>query len=157
MSAPPISTSATAPRYARPFVVLFLTALVVCAVASLNAWPFSNWRLFSSLRADRQTSWQAVAVDTTGGERDYPIASVMHGYRGFGHIVGGFPKRSAATRDAVCSVWLQGATKRFGPTTAFLRIEHLGWMVSHRQRDRAAAPQRTPAWICSPNGARAAT
>ncbi len=156
MSAPPLPDSATAPRFARPFVVLFLTVLVVCAVDSVNAWPFSTWKLFSSLRTDKQTSWQAMAVDATGREQDYPIASIAHGYRGFGRIVTGFPKRSTAGRDAICAAWLTGATKRLGPSTDLLRIYHLDWLVSQRQGDRAAAPRRTLDWICDQQGLRAA-
>lgn len=148
MSAPPLSDRATVPRYARAFVALFLTALVACAVASVNAWPFSTWRLFSRLRTDRQTSWQATAVDTSGRERDYPIASLNHGYRGFGRIVNGFAKRSAVRRDSICATWLTKATKRFGRSTQFVRLYHLDWLVSRRQGDRAAPPRRTLVWIC---------
>jgi hypothetical protein len=129
-------------------VALFLTALVVCAVASVNAWPFSSWRLFSTLRSDRQTSWQAAAVDARGFEQNYPIASI-------GRIMNGFGKRSAPRRDAICTGWLARATKRFGPTTAVLRLYRLDWLVSRRQGDRAAAPQRTLDWICDRQGARA--
>jgi hypothetical protein len=151
-----ISSSSSVPRYARPFVALFLVALIFFPLAAVNAWPFSSWRLFSSLRTDRQTSWQALAVDSAGHERDYPIASVPHGYRGFGRIMTGFSKRPAAGRDAICGVWLQGATKRFGPSVDLLRIYSLNWLVSDRHGHRAAAPRRTLAWICSPEGARAA-
>jgi hypothetical protein len=136
-------------------VALFLVAVVVFPLAAVNAWPFSSWRLFSSLRADRQTSWQALAVDSAGHERDYPVASVPHGYRGFGRIMSGFSKRSAGERNAICGVWLQGATKRFGPSVDLLRIYTLNWLVSDRHGHRAASPRRTLAWICSSQGARA--
>ncbi len=155
MSAPPLSASATVPRYARAFVVVFLSALVICTLASVNAWPFSSWRLFSSLRTDKQTSWQATAVDASGREQDYPIASIAHGYRGFGRIVSGFPKGSAARRDATCAAWLTGATKRFVPSIDFLWIYQLDWLASRRQGDRAGAPRRTLAWICDRQGLRA--
>lgn len=156
MSAAPPSGSATVPRHARAFVALFLSALVFCAVASVNAWPFSNWRLFSSLRTDRQSSWQAVAVDSTGPEQDYPIASIAHGYRGFGRIMNGFANRPAARRDAICAAWLSGATKRLGPGITSLRLYHLDWLVSRRGGDRAVPPRRTLAWICDRQGVRAA-
>lgn len=149
MSAPPLSGSATVPRYARAFVALFLAAVVVCAVASVNAWPFSSWRLFSRLRSDRQTSWQATAVDASGREQNFPIASIDHGYRGFTRLAGGLAKRSAASRDSICAAWLTRATKEFGPGTESLRIYHLDWLVSRRQGDRAAPPNRTLVWMCN--------
>ena len=148
--------SAKPPRYARPFVVGFLATLVICAVAAVNAWPFSSWRLFSSLRTDRQTSWQAVAVDAGGRERDYPIAAMPHGYQGFRPMMNGFATRSSGGRNAVCDAWLRGATRRFGPSIALLRIYHLQWLLSDRRGGRAGPPQRTLTWICDPNGARGA-
>lgn len=156
MSAPSRPDSATVPRYARAFVALFLAALVGCAVASVNAWPFSSWKLFSSRRTDKQTSWQAVAVDTSGRAQDDPIASMAHGYRGFGRIASSFPKLSASRRDAICSAWLAVATKRFGPSVDSLRIYRLDWLVSQRRGDRAAAPRHTLDWICDRQGVRAA-
>jgi hypothetical protein len=138
-------------------VVLFLSALVVCAVGAVNAWPFSSWRLFSSLRTDRQSSWQAMAVDTSGRERDFPIAAMPHGYRGFRPIMNGFASRSSGSRNAVCGIWLRGATRRFGPSTEQLRIYHLHWLLSDRHGGRAGPPKRTLAWTCGPKGADVAT
>jgi hypothetical protein len=57
---------AAAPRYARPFVAVFVATLVICALAPLNLWPFSNWELFSRLRSPLETSWEVVAVERSG-------------------------------------------------------------------------------------------
>ncbi len=65
---------AAAPRYARPFVAVFLAMLVVCALAPLNLWPFSNWELFSRLRPPVVNTWEAVAVERRGGVIDRQIA-----------------------------------------------------------------------------------
>jgi hypothetical protein len=145
-----------APPYARPFVALFLATLVVCAAAAWNAWPFSNWELFSRLRTDRQIVWAAVAVDASGRERHYPITAVRHGFRGFEFIAARFSQRSAAERDSICSAWLRGAKAHYGPTTRFLRIYELERLLSDRRGKRAASPQRTLAWTCTTKGARAA-
>ncbi len=153
----PSSASAGAPRSARPFVALFLATLVVCALAAWNPWPFANWELFSRLRTDQQTRWEAVAVDLAGREHHYPIASLPRGYRGFASIMADFFERSAAERDAICAAWLRGATARFGSDTRLLRINHLEWLLSDRQGSRAAPPHRALAWICTAKGARAAS
>jgi len=137
-------------------VALFLATLVVCPLAALNAWPFANWDLFSRLRTNQQTRWEAVAVDRARRERDYPIASVPPSYRAFGSIMADFSERSAADRDAICAVWLRGASEEFGSGTWLLRIYHLEWLLSDRQGSRAAPPHRTLAWICSAKGAREA-
>jgi hypothetical protein len=146
--------SAAAPRYARPFVALLLTTLVVCPLAALNPWPFSNWELFSRLRTNQQTGWRAVAVDSAGRQHAYPIASLPHDYRPFGSIRADSSERSATERDAICAAWLRGATQRYGSGTRLVRIYQLDWLLSDRQRRRAAAPHRTLAWICRTKGAR---
>ena len=152
----PSPGEAPPPRYVRPFVAVFLTALVVCAVAAVNLWPFSNWELFSQLRTDRQTGWGAVAIDRSGRARNYSIAALAHGYRGFGSIVEHFAERPAEQRDAICAVWLGGATAQFGSSTRQVRIDHLSWLLSDRRGKRAAPPHRTPVWTCSAGGAREA-
>jgi hypothetical protein len=148
--------STAAPRLARPFVALFLTVLVVCPLAGLNPWPFSNWELFSRLRSDRQTAWAAASVDRSGREREYAFRSYPHGHRGFEVTMRDFSRRPAAERNAICAGWLHGAAEQPGPTTKLLRIYRLTWLLSDRRGDRAAAPSRTLAWTCNGKGARAA-
>jgi hypothetical protein len=137
-------------------VTVFFATLVVCALAAWNFWPFSNWELFSRLRTDRQTVWEAVTVDTSGHERDYPIASIHRGFRGFAFIAARFSQRSPAERDVICITWLRGATANYGPTTRLLRIYELERRLSDRQGKRAAPQHRTLAWTCSTKGAHAA-
>jgi hypothetical protein len=146
-----------APRYARPFVTLFLAALVFCAVGAVNAWPFSDWDLFSRLRTDRETGWKAVAVDSAGRQHDDPLAALPQGYRGFGSVMADFSGRSSSERNAICAAWLRGATEQFGPSIRVLRIYHLEWLLSDRRGSRAAPNPagRTLTWICTARGARA--
>jgi hypothetical protein len=146
-----------APRYARPFVVLFVGALVICALATVNAWPFPAWELFSHLRTDRQTGWEALAIGRSDHERLAHISSLPDGFRGFAFIMAGFSTRSAADRDAICAVWLRGAAGQSGSTTRLLRIYRLQWLLSERRGERPAPPRRTLAWICTAKGARAAS
>ena len=149
------AVSTAAPRFARPFVALFLTALVVCPLAGLNPWPFSNWELFSRLRSDRAATWAAAAVDPAGRERGYRFQSFPRGHRGFEVTMTHFSEHSANERDAICAAWLRSASEQLGPSTRLLRIYHLTWLLSDRRGDRAAPPDRTLAWICSEKGARA--
>jgi hypothetical protein len=127
-----VHIKAAAPCYARPFVAMFLAAVVVCALAAVNAWPFSNWELFSRLRADQESSWVAVAVDAAGRDRDYPIAALP---------------RSASARDAVCDRWLRVAR------TDRLDVYRLTWLLTGRRGNRPAPRRRTLVWVCSERGA----
>jgi hypothetical protein len=53
-------------RHARPFVAVFLTLLVACALLPLNLWPFSNWELFSRVRSPLERTWEVVALERGG-------------------------------------------------------------------------------------------
>lgn len=141
------------PRHARPFVALFLTALVVCPLALVNLWPFSSWRLFSTLRTDRETSWEAVAIEPSGRERAVPIVSLPHGYRGFRFVLAGFAKQAQPARDAICAAWLHEANDELASSTRLVRIYRLEWHLSDRRGDRAAPGSRTLVWVCNARGA----
>jgi hypothetical protein len=152
----PVLRSPPTQRLTRPFVGLFLATIVVCAVAAWNLWPFSNWELFSRLRANRQTGWEALVVIGRSRERAYPIASLPDGYRGFASVMADLARRSVAQRDADCAVWLRDASERFGPATRVVRIYRVEWFILNRRVDRDAPPHLTLAWICSAKGPREA-
>jgi len=139
-------------RYVRVFVAVLLTMLVVCAAVPVNLWPFSNWELFSRLRGDRQTSWQALAVDAAGHVRSFPIDRLPHGYRGFEFEMRSFAAKPAAARNSICAAWLAGAERRLGPSTQVVRIYRDEWRLSQPH----VPPRSTLAWVCGPGGARAA-
>lgn len=44
------------PRFARPFVVLFIAAIVASALCVWEPWPLTSFRLFSHVRTDQQAS-----------------------------------------------------------------------------------------------------
>jgi hypothetical protein len=126
--------SAAAPRYARPFVAVFLAALVVCALVPVNLWPFSNWELFSRLRTGEQIGWFAVAVDGAGRMHDYPLA-----------------------RDPNCTAWLRDSTARYGPGTRVVQIYRVEWELSGRHGKRGAPHRVTLAGVCGAKGGARAT
>jgi hypothetical protein len=127
-----------APRYAHPFVAAFLLAIVVCALAPLNLWPFSNWALFSRLRSAQETSWEAIAVSGSGREHGYPIGAI--------------PVRD---RSRDCAKWLNAGQKPFGTGTRVVLIYRFERLLSDREGSRAESPRRTLAWSCSSRGTRA--
>jgi hypothetical protein len=153
----PSSASGSVPRHARAFVVVFLATVVVSAVAGLNLWPFSSWELFSRLRTQQESGWEAVAVGPAGHDHVDPIASLPHGYRGFPFIMDSFSGDSAAQRNAICAVWLHRADHEFGPSTRALRIYRLQWQLLDRVGNRAGPPHRTLTWTCDGSDADAAS
>jgi hypothetical protein len=115
-----------APRYARPFVAIFIGMVVICALVPLNLWPFSNWELFSRLRVPVQSSWEAV-VEHHGRVADYTIGP-----------------------HTACAPLLRSATVRFGPATD-VRIYHVKRLLS----DRPAPAHRKLVAMCATKGGRA--
>lgn len=146
-----------APRIARPFVVAFLLTLVVCALVPLNPWPFSDWELFSRLRTDRESAWEAIAVESSGRKLVYPVASLAHGYSGFASTMASFSGRSATSRNSTCEGWLRMATRQLGTNTSLFRIYDVSWMLSGGQGARRAPRHRTLEWTCRRTGAYAAS
>src|SRR5690349_11989105 len=121
-----------APRYARPFVAVFVGIVVVCALAPLNLWPFSNWELFSRLRGPAQTYWEA---------------DVLHDGLVSDFTVGSHP---------ACAQLLRSATARFGPATG-IRIYRVERLLSERIGADAAPPDRRLVATCTGKGRRAAS
>lgn len=119
-----------APRYARPFVAIFIGMVVVCALAPLNLWPFSNWELFSRVRGPVESYWEAV-VEHHGVVADYTIA-----------------------RHSACAPLLRSATLRFGPATD-VRLFHVERLLSDRTGAYAGPPYRTLVVTCTAKGVRA--
>jgi hypothetical protein len=119
-----------APRYARPFVAIFIGMVVVCALAPLNLWPFSNWELFSRVRGPVETSWEAV-VEHHGVVADYTIGP-----------------------HTACGPLLRRAKILFGQTTD-VQIYHVERLLSDRVGAHAAAPRRTLVTTCTANGSHA--
>jgi hypothetical protein len=141
------------PRYARAFIALFLCALAACMLASVEAWPFTAWRLFSTLRTDEQHGWAATIVPRRGVEHDFAIGDLGNGTRGFTLLMNGFADRSPAQQDAICRTWYaDGKGSLWHPPVA-VRIYSLTWRLSERRGDTTRPPQRTLAWTCTQRGA----
>jgi hypothetical protein len=119
-----------APRYARPFVVVFVGMLVVCALAPLNLWPFSSWELFSRLRDPVVSGWVAVVSAHNDRVRDFAIGP-----------------------HTPCGPFLRSVTERFGPATRvrIFRVEHL---LSDGDDSHPAPPYRTLLVTCTAKGPR---
>jgi hypothetical protein len=147
-----MSEQIAAPRFARPFVAAFLAAIVICAVATIEAWPLTGWQLFSHLRIDRQVSWSAAAVDSEGREHPYPLGALPQGYRGFAFLMRDFAARPAAEQDELCEAWREGTVELLGFDARAVRIYELRWRLSAREGDRARPADHTLRYTCRPGG-----
>jgi hypothetical protein len=140
----------SAPPFARPFVAVYLVVFVVCAVATIEAWPLTAWRLFSHQRTDAQAAWSATAVDTQGEEHAYPLGRSEKGYRGFIFLMNGFEERSPAQQLELCDTWREGTGELLGFDAAEVRIYREEWTLSDREGDRAARGEPELRYTCRP-------
>jgi hypothetical protein len=112
-------------------VAAFVGMVVVCALAPLNLWPFSNWELFSRLRGPVESHWEAVVEHRGLVVVDYTIGA-----------------------HTSCAPLLRSATARFGPATD-VRIYHVKRLLSDRIDAHAAPSHRTLVAKCTAKGVRA--
>lgn len=119
-----------APRYARPFVVVFVGMLVACALAPLNLWPFSSWELFSRLRDPVATSWVAVVSGHDLRTRDLAVG-----------------------RHTACDPFLRSVTERFASATG-VRIYRVERPLSDGDHSHRVPSYRTLVVTCTAKGVR---
>ena len=143
-------SDARAPRFARPFVAAFLVAFVICAIATIEAWPLTAWRLFSHQRTDQQSAWSATAVDSQGREQEYPLGRLEMGYRGFIFLMNGFAERSPAEQLELCDTWREGTAELIGFDAREVRIYLEEWTLSDREGDRAVRGEPELRYTCRP-------
>jgi hypothetical protein len=139
-----------APSWAKAFAAVFLATFALCAVAGLEWWPFTGWKLFSQLRVDEQVAYEARYSDG-GTERPVPWAR-MGEHRGFIFIMRDFAAGSGQ-REA-CAAWLEGLERHVGAREPSITIYRHRWRLSDREDDRARRPPPLPAWTCNRSGVR---
>lgn len=105
----------------RAFVTAFLLAVAVCGIVGLEVWPLTGWRLFSTVRHDRQVVWQAAAVGRGGTESVVDFEAFGRTYRGAGAIMAGFPDSDSAEREAACQAWAR-AGRVIDPGIVAIRV-----------------------------------
>src|ERR671933_442030 len=89
-------------RWVRVFVLGFLAVFTACGLFGVEAWPLPGFHLFSHLRHDRISGWDAVWVEPGVGERRIDFTSLGPAYRGGIAVLRGFPALSAERRMAAC-------------------------------------------------------
>ena len=141
------------PPLARPFVAVLFAAMLASALFLWEPWPVSSFRLFSHLRYDEQTSWEALAVTPGGEEVELPLASSSRGLRGFGFAMAEFAAADPARRDELCRVWLRAAARMVGRPVVEVHLEQRRWRLSERSGDRALPGERRHVYTCTREGA----
>lgn len=131
----------------RWFVGAYLGLFVAVALAEVNLWPLTGWRLFSTLRGPTQSGWEAVVVGPSGEEAPLPFGRLPRGYRGALHVLQGFPSLSYDERTAVCRAWADGV-RSLGEPVAGVRVYRTRSTVSLDGSPPTTATVREWAYSC---------
>ena len=139
-----------APWPARLFVAVFTLAIVVCGTLSIEAWPFTGWRLFSHERRAVTASWAAATVDGRGRETLLQWERFPPADRHFLSIMSSFEHRTAAEQEAVCRTWARLQRRHAGVRARAVRIYRtMRDMRRHVGRRAPVEPERRLRWTCA--------
>lgn len=114
-------TTDAPPRWARAFSYALITLVLLCGVASIEAWPMSAFKLFSGMRGDTRVSYQIRLVDSDGDESELAFRDLPVAYRNTHIVIPRFSRMSEDERDEYCNAWALQPRER-GEDVAFLRI-----------------------------------
>jgi hypothetical protein len=137
-------------------VLFFLLAMIAAAIFSWEPWPITSFRLFSHLRQDQQHGWEATVIDRDGREAPLAISDLASGFHGFRFRMAEFESARWQRRDEICQAWVAPLLGTDSGPKAEIRLYRLEWRLSRRidGGERAAAPARALAFVCSAAGAR---
>ncbi len=146
-----------APWPARLYLVTFVGAIAVCGALSIEAWPFTSWRLFSRERRELATSWIATSVDARGHETRIHFNRFAKPDRYFVSVMSSYERLSPRDQAATCRAWARLVRRRGGSVAGGLRLyETRRHMRRHIGRRERVAPSRHLRWTCANgHGARA--
>jgi hypothetical protein len=140
------------PRGIRRFVIVFLAAFLVSGTFGIEAWPLTGWRLFSHLRAPRQVSWQAVAVDVHGREERVVFIHLPWAYRGFTLVMQRFDRLTPDRRRDVCRSWLEAVQRTTRDRVAAVRLFRVDRELGLGGGAAGGTPLRTMIFSCTRRG-----
>lgn len=138
----------------RARIVLWgIVALMAASAAFVwEPWPFTSFRLFSHLRTDEQTRWEAAVTDARGNLHAYPLSSAGNGLRGFAFAMSEFEAAPAERRAQMCATWIRASREIIGVEAASLRIYQRRWKLSNRVGDRSRLGPRELRYVCRATG-----
>jgi len=139
-----------APWPGRLFVTVLLVSVSVCGVLSIEAWPLTGWRLFSTERERIDHGWRAMSVDARGRETPVDFARFGSTYRFFNRTMMGFATLSSAQQQTTCRAWRRIVRQHGGRAAGGLRLYATTRdMRRHIGRRAPVVARATPMWTCT--------
>jgi hypothetical protein len=129
-----------------------ILAMCACAAFAWEPWPFTAFRLFSEVRVDEQSAWEARTVDAAGTEQGYPLGGLPEGFRGFPFTMAEFVVATDRRQDELCRTWVGAAPELVGVDAVEVRIYRRSWRLSDRAGERARPGTTELAYVCTSEG-----
>ena len=130
------------PRWVRRAVYGFLGIFLLCGLLSIEAYPFTGWRLYHVLRTEHRTSWDIAAV-TPEGEEIIRLGELPIGLRNTSRLLGEFDGLDQRERDEICAAWA-GPLRDQGRAVSGVRIYRVTTQLDPADHDR----ERVLAYEC---------
>jgi hypothetical protein len=89
-------------RAVKVIVLGALALLLVAGVATIEAWPFTGWRLYSNTKGPTAGSFIAYRIGPDGGEHLVDYHDLPYAYQRTPYVLNKFAHSSAAEREAAC-------------------------------------------------------
>ncbi len=83
-------------------ILVALALLFVAGTATVEAWPFTGWRLYSNTKGPTAGSYYAYRVGPEGTEHAIDYDDLPYSYQRAPYVLAKFPRSSAVEREAAC-------------------------------------------------------
>ncbi len=136
-------------RTVRVFVYAFISAVLVCGLASLELWPLTGFRLFSQRRSDVTHGWSIVAVGADGREEPIAFRELPLYARNTPKLVDDFGDLDQRERDQRCRAWAEAADSELGIDAARIHIYQTTRPVWTGRDQPRPETKRELRWTCA--------
>ncbi len=89
-------------RRVKVTVLVALALLLVAGTATIEAWPFTGWRLYSNTKGPTAGSFIAYRIGPENGEHLVDYHDLPYAYQRTPYVLNKFPSSTAREREAAC-------------------------------------------------------
>ena len=105
-------------RPVKVIVLLTLAMLFIAGTFTIEAWPFTGWRLYSNTKGPTAGSFIAYRVGPNHGEHLVDYHDLPYAFQRTPYVLNKFPSSSANEREDACDGIAQGEREAGRPVAA---------------------------------------
>lgn len=96
------------PVLGRVFAIALILALAYCGWNAIERWPFTGWRLYSTMKGPTAGSFFAYRVGPEGGLHRIKYRNLPDAYSRAPYLLEKFDRRTSEERERVCDSLAKG-------------------------------------------------